>query len=207
MQRRGDHRSRVSSERRPLHQIELRLAGLAALSSLVLLAGCGGGNGTDTTPPEFLEVLVRLEAPTPPNPRGEFNITSSDVSRVGIGAGLTIRVLATAGDSESGITGITIVSNVTWKCSLGRSEIIGILESASLPFAPASPPSPPPNLWQINVVADPIATTLSTGCATSPPGHGPVLITGHVRVVATNGADQTDTSGTFVFEYVNIGRL
>ena len=184
-------------------------AGLVLLGYVLLLTGCDGPTNPsgDTTPPGFVQVLVQLEGPTSPNPRGEFDVTSQDVARDQIGSDLIIRVLATASDSESGIRDIATISELSWRCAFGpNSETIGIFETATLPFVPDVPPSTPtsslPTLWQINVVADPISTT---GCSTAQPGEGPIFISGYVRVMATNGLGLTATSKTFIFDYADVG--
>lgn len=170
--------------------------------------------GGDTTPPGFLEVLVRLEKPGDPNVRGEFNITLQDVTMENLPSDLIIHILATAGDSDSGITGIALATqadpitgnpqNLLSQCSGRRnSEIIGLLTGVLLPFALSSPPSPPPSIWKVDATADPIA---ATGCVIdNTKGAGPVNISGFIRLIATNGVGQTAQSGTFIFDYADVG--
>ena len=187
--------------------IRRQLAKITLLGSALLATGCPPPPpGQDTTAPQLLEVLVRLEGPTPPNPRGEFNITTADVTRGGLASDQSIHLLATAGDAESGIKSIAVVSELRWRCALGRgSEIIGTPQTASLNFTggPTTAPSPV-TPFKIDLVANPIA---QTACATVNPGSGPVDIGGFVRVIATNGATQTQTqtSKTFIFDYADVG--
>ncbi len=176
-------------------------------SFLLVLAGCPGPapnpTSPDTTPPTFTQVVVRLEAPSPPNPRGEFDITSQDVIKTRLDKDLAIRIIALAGDQESAIKTITIESNLTWQCSSGHgSELIGIVQNAPLAFSNFTQPSSPLTPLQINVVANPVS---QTGCAISAPGRGPVGISGFARVVATNGAGLVTKSKTFIFDYTNVG--
>jgi hypothetical protein len=176
-------------------------------ASIFVLTGCPPPppppNTADTSPPGFTQVVARLEAPAPPNPRGEFDITSADVSKVGIGKDLAIRVIALAGDPESAIKDIAIVSNLTWQCSAGHNKpLIGIVESVPLAFSAFTQPASPVTPLQINVVANPIT---QTGCDMSSPGKGPINIRGFVRLVATNGKGLSTTSKTFVFDYANVG--
>jgi hypothetical protein len=193
-----------------MNQIRRHFAIVGLFGCVLLLAACPNGKppapGPDSTDPQLLEVLVRLEAPTPPNPRGEFNITSTDVTRQGIASDLTIRVIATAGDSESRIKSIVPVAELRWRCAFGKgSQTIGTPQTAALNFTPSSaPPSTPVTPFQLNAVANPIA---ATGCDTSKPGWGPVDIQGFVRVTATNGATpaRTATSKTFIFDYADVG--
>src|SRR3972149_3550163 len=100
-----------------MESVRRYFASVVVLGCALLLAGCNGPSNPsgDTTPPAFVQVLVRLEAPTPPNPRGEFDITSQDVIKEQLGPNLVIRVIATAGDSESGINDITTVSGLSWR--------------------------------------------------------------------------------------------
>ena len=169
------------------------------------LTACKTTGGVDTTAPGLAEVLVRVESTTPPTVRGEFNITSADVNKTAISPSLTLRVIATAGDSESGIASAAVTSELRWRCAFGSgSPTIGIYETKPLVLTPAltQPSSPPPAVWQLNVAASPIA---QTGCPTGQVGHGPVDIDGFVRVSVTNGAGMTTTSRTFLFEYQNVG--
>jgi hypothetical protein len=176
----------------------------------ILLTSCPSNSSnpfpnsaSDTTAPGFLQVVVRLESATPPTLRGEFDITSQDVSKTELDSSLKMRLIATAGDSESGIRSIVIVSNLTWQCSLGpNSEIIGIVENSPVAFTAITQPASPATPFQINVTVDPVA---QTGCDLSTPGKGPVNFGGYVRVVVTNGNGLTNTSNTFIFDYRNIG--
>src|SRR5436190_18599398 len=68
---------------------------------------------TDATAPEFVQVLVRLEAPAAPNPRAEFDVAYRDIIRNNIGSDIAIRVIALAGDPQSGISNLSIESNLT----------------------------------------------------------------------------------------------
>lgn len=53
-------------------KIRPHLAKVGLLGCVLLLPGCPRPSGPDNTDPQLLEVLVRLEAPTPPNPLGGF---------------------------------------------------------------------------------------------------------------------------------------
>jgi hypothetical protein len=193
--------------------------GAVLLDCVLLLTGCpsppGPTSGPDTTPPELL-VIVRLESPSPPNPRGEFDITSLDVSKVGLASDLIIRVNAVAGDSESGITNIVITGFVTWQCAFGHnSPTIGTLQRSRLAFKgfPDTPPPIPATPLGFNIVTDPILMTTSgegitgnaTGCSTANPGWGPVNINGFLYVTAFNAVGLTTTSQTFSFDYTDVG--
>ncbi len=127
-----------------------------------------------------------------------------------LGSDLVIRVLATAVDSESGIKDIRVASlqgpftgnpqNLRFICASGHSpnsEVTPVLRFAFLPFTLNAPPSPPPSLWQIDAVANPIATT---GCTIDKPnGWGPADVEGFIRLIATNGVGLTTESKTFQF--------
>ena len=87
---------------------------------LMLLAGCpstpSNPTAPDSTGPGFADVTVRLEASVAPTVRGEFNITTADVIREGVRPEYDMHLIALVGDPESGISNITIESNLTWQC-------------------------------------------------------------------------------------------
>lgn len=200
-----------------MNQIRQYYVGIFLLFSVLLSEGCTPTNpGGDTTPPGFVQVLVRLEVPGDPNVRGEFDITSQDATMQNIASNLVIRILATASDQDSGISGIAVASapdsttgspqNLRFGCgaNLGSgTEIEPNLQFALLPFVLNAPPSPAPVLWQVEAVANPITTT---GCVVDGSANtGPVNIEGQIRLIATNGAGLTGQSGTFLFSYADIG--
>jgi len=200
-----------------MNQIRSYFVGVVLLGSVLLLEGCTPTNPSgDATPPGFVQVLVRLEVPGDPNVRGEFDITSQDVIKEKLGSDLVIRVLATASDSESGIKDITVASlpdpftgnpqNLRFVCASGHdpdSKITPVLQFAFLPFTLNAPPSPSPSLWQIDAVANPIATT---GCTIDKPnGVGPADVEGFVRLIVTNGVGLITESKTFLFSYADVG--
>lgn len=164
---------------------------------------------SDGSPPEFLEVKIELVDPAQPNlNKGTFDIKSADVTKDKIPSNLEIKVTATAGDAESSISNITIASQLRWKCSFGRSEVIGVLQDQPLNFSPPLATPPPPanraNPWQISATAKPVA---QAGCATDKPGAGSVNLSGFVRVTATNGLGTTVTSKTFIYDYADVGAI
>lgn len=169
--------------------------------SVLVLFGCAPTTPTpgapDVTAPEFVQALVRLEAPTAPNPRAEFDIAYRDIIQTGVGSDLALRLIVLVGDPQSGISNIAIESNLTWQCSFGASSpTIGATESVPLVFSSFSQPTSPITPLQINVVSNPVA---QTGCVRTT-GKGPIGMRGHVRVVATNGAGAQIKSRTFIFE-------
>jgi hypothetical protein len=174
-----------------------------------MLTGCPPtppGPGPDTTPPSFTGAVVRVESPTPPVVRGEFDIRTADVNRSQLAPEITLRIIASAGDPQSGISRITVTSELRFRCAFGRgSQTIGVLEQVPLVLTPAiTPPAAPLNILGIDAVANPVA---QTGCDMSSPGKGPVDISGFIRVTATNGATPPATvvSKTFLFDYADIG--
>jgi hypothetical protein len=186
-----------------------------------LFASCGTNPppGGDKTPPGFVQVIVKLEKPGDPNSRGDFDITSNDVTKNAIPSDLVLRIQATAGDSESGISAITletrpvfdkgsnatVPSNITWKCGVNtHPPLVPVLQAGTLPFTLAPPPSPPPAVWQIDATANPISATGCSIDATN--GIGPIGLEGFIRLKVTNGAGLSTTSKTFIFDYVDVGR-
>jgi hypothetical protein len=205
-----------------MNTIRQPFAGVALVCCAFLFAGCvpTPPAGGDTTAPGFVQVTVRLEKPGDPKSRGDFDITSADVTRNNIPSDLVLRIQATVGDSESGITGVSletrpvfdkvrgqeIPSNLTWKCS-GRhpgSVLVPVLQAGTLPFTLAAPPSPAPAYWQVDATANPIAATGCTIDTTA--GIGSVGVDGFIRLKVTNGAGLTSTSKTFIFNYADVGR-
>lgn len=181
------------------------LTGAMALSSWIL-SGCPSAptnpTAPDATGPSFADVTVRLESAVAPTVRGEFNITSADVIRQGVRPEHTMRLVALVGDPESGISNITVESNLTWQCQLGvRSEIIGIVESQPVAFTGFTQPGSPVTPLQINVTATPLT---QTGCDRSEPGKGPINFRGFVRVAATNGQGAVTKSKTFIFDFGDV---
>lgn len=173
---------------------------------LMLLAGCpstpSNPTAADSTGPSFADVTVKLESAIAPTVRGEFNITNADVIREGVRPEFDMHLIALVGDPESGISNITIESNLTWQCQLGlRSEIIGIVESVPVAFSAFTQPSSPVTPLQINVTVNPLA---QTGCDRSEPGKGPINFRGFVRVAATNGQGAVTKSKTFIFDYGDV---
>ncbi len=192
-----------------LSRYRLISAALVASASLTLLSACPSPvipPASDPTPPGFADVTVTVTATTSPPSRGTFTITSQDVSRVGLGPDLTLRISALAGDPESGITGITFVGELTWQCQLGQnSPIIGSVQTAPLSLSSVAPPTGPMSTLQVNVTADPVA---QTGCARMNPGEGAINIRGFVRATAVNGLGTTVSSGTFIFDFADaLGRV
>jgi hypothetical protein len=180
---------------------------MPALLLMLVVSGCTtqSSNSGDTFV-GFLDVSVRLEAPTPPNPRGDFDIRTTDVTKDNIGKDLSIRLIATAADSRYGVTKITIESGLSWRCSAGPgSQIIGTVQTQELSFTPFNQPPDARSPWQINVVAAPMSQISQAGCDMSSPGKGPIDITGFVRVVAQNSLQEEVTSKTFIFSYGDIG--
>ena len=161
-------------------------------------------SASDNTPAELTQVIVRLETTTPPNPKGEFEIATQDVNKSMLDSSMHIRLIATVGDAESGIRSIKLRSNLTWQCSLGSSQVIGVVENAPLAFTSFNQPSATVTPFQINVDVKPVS---QTGCALNGVGKGPVNMRGFVRVIITNGKGLVDSTKTFLFDYKDIGHL
>jgi hypothetical protein len=161
--------------------------------------------GSDMTPPGFGYVRVVEESATLPTNPDESDIMAQSVTKT-LGANHLIRVVALAGDQESGIKDLAVVSDFGFRCYFGpHSETIGVLERAPLTFTPAITPASRPYTTPraINLVANPMSVVY---CGDrGPEGQGAVGMEGYVRVVATNGEGQTATSPTFVFKYRDIG--
>lgn len=185
--------------------IDFRVKALALAASGLLLSACPAPprqpDPGDTTPPSFAQVSVRLEPVAAVQVRAEFDLAGpDDVIRRDLGSDLALRIIATVGDPQSGITNMSVLSELRWRCSFGpNSQVIGVMQSAPIAFDPFNQPGSAITPMQINLRADPVG---QTGCDRSG-GNGPVGISGFVRVTATNGAASpaTTTSMTFIFDY------
>ena len=137
--------------------------------------------------------MRRFERENQPNPTGELDITTGDISRTISSTGaFRIRIIATAGDPESKIKSIAIDdSSLSWRCG-GNSNT----QTEALTFSPTiTPPTSPATPMQINIVATPSAQ-IRQSC-----NNIPIQVHGHVRLVVTNGAGLQTKSGTFLFTY------
>jgi hypothetical protein len=141
-------------------------------------------DSADATPPSFAQAIVRLEPLGTTQVRGEFELNGpDDIIRFEIGSDLGLRVIATAGDPESGIANISIQSVLGWRCKLGaHSEVIGVMETAPIAFEAFSQPASPITPMQINVLSNPVA---QTGCERTA-GKGP---NGAGRIVRRHDED------------------
>jgi hypothetical protein len=183
-------------------------SGAVALAAMVFVAACNppsNPGGEDATGPTFTKAAVRVEGPGAPV--HDFDIITNGANQGSLASVNTLHLIVTAADPESGITSVTISSNLTWQCSVGSdSEIIGTPNNVPLPFTAPTSPASAVTAFGIDSTVDPIA---ATGCAvTSRPGSGPINIRGFIQVTATNGAKTPAavTSMRFTFDYADVGR-
>lgn len=192
-----------TSQVRSLYGVTLLLLSLLSLT----FSGCppqSPSPSPDTTPPEFLSVDIKLENRdgTPSPDTGGISFLTNDVTRQ-ISQLHKIRIIATAGDSQSSITNLALVTvqgndgqgvlqnyNLSWNCKASR-PLVGILQLAPLTTTPAIALPAAQSPAQLNVTVDPVG---QAGCPTA-------SLNGFIRVVATNGAGQTVQSKTFNFEF------
>ena len=114
-----------------------------------------------------------------------------------------MRLIALVGDPESGISNITIESNLTWQCQLGlHSEIIGIVESVPVTFSSFAQPSTPVTPLQINVTAIHCRRWVAIAASRA---ADPINFRGFVRVAATNGQGAVTKSKTYIFDFGDAG--
>lgn len=179
--------------------------GLVSIASLLGAASCQQAPtrpGTaDTTPPGFLSALVRLEPAAGGPARLDVDLIGpDDVIRTQVGADVALRLSVLAGDADTGLASLTVVSELRWRCrGQPGSPIIGVMQQAPIAFTAFTQPATPRQLFSIDLQADPVA---QTGCNRSA-GRGAIEISGFVRVTATNGGAPalSDTTRTFVFDY------
>ena len=188
----------------------LRLAIAVAASSLLL--GCPTippSPASDSTPPGFLSVLVTLETGTAPGSTtvtaGPIDLAAAarDVIRTALPTSIgTIRVVATAGDPESGISNLTINGGLTLHCGSRPGSILtGAGTELVLNFTPTFTPSTPPSTpATLTAVATPI---VQSGCSVpARPGFTLSSLQGDFTVTATSLGGST-TTRSFSFYYTN----
>lgn len=186
---------------RPL--LRLRLA-LIVTTTLLGAASCPPSSvpgSADNTPPGFITALVQLEPAAGGPSRLDVDLTQAeDVIRTQIGSDVGLHLSSAVGDSDTGITNVTVVSELRWRCRFQPgSQVIGVMQRAPIAFTPFTQPVTSNQTFGINLRADPVA---QTGCDRSP-GRGAVDISGFVRITATNGGAPalSDTTRTFIFDY------
>jgi hypothetical protein len=162
---------------------------------------------SDSTPPGFLSVNVTLETGTAPGATtvavGPIDLAAagSDITRSGLATTIgTVRVVATAGDPESGIKSLTINGTAQWKCAPLVPGSPGFEEP--LPFTPIfTPTSPPSTPATLNAVATPIR---HSGCPVPAPtgSSDRSTLRGWFTVTATSLGGSTTTK-RFDFFYTD----
>ncbi|AFE04886.1 hypothetical protein COCOR_02870 [Corallococcus coralloides DSM 2259] len=160
----------------------------------------------DSTPPEFLNVDIKLEKREgQPSPDTEgISILTQDVQRK-LSRLYRIRIIATAGDKESWITNLSLVTteandghgdlkqhNFSWRCASKPGELVYLLQVDPMTTTPPIAQSGLAEFSRIDVTVDPVG---QAGCETA-------FLEGFIRVVATNGAGRTAVSKTFVFDFL-----
>jgi len=174
-----------------------------------LLVGCPGPvppPSSDSTPPGFLSVNVTLETGTAPGATtvavGPIDLAaaSSGIDRSGLAATIgTIRVVATAGDPESGISSLTINGTAQPNCGRKAGSVTGGLIEEPLRFTPVFTPTTPPSTpATLTAVATPI---VQSGCPVpAPAGFSLSTVRGFFTVTATSlGGSTTTQRFTYVY--------
>src|SRR5262245_57994818 len=139
-----------------------------AVAASSLIGGCPTPvppPSSDSTPPGFLSVNVTLETGTAPGATtvavGPIDLAAaaSDITRSGLTTTIgTVRVVATAGDPESGISNLTINGTAQTHCgSRPGSPLTGAIIEEPLRFTPIfTPTNPPSTPATLTAVATPI---------------------------------------------------
>jgi hypothetical protein len=185
-----------------------RLYFICTVLVYLLLTACAPPTNPsgDTSPPGFLDVRVQLKVPTDSNLRGELDITTMNGNVSNLQSDIAIHIVGVAGDSESGISNVSVTSEFTYSCASAQgSEVTGIVQTISLPFTALPSPPATPNqtfAFETTTVPNPVE---ATGCAVGSEGRGPIGMSGFVFITATNGAGLTTNTGRFVFDYSDVG--
>src|SRR5262245_24939016 len=179
------------------------------LASSSLIAGCPtvpDPPSSDNTPPGFLSVNVSLETGTAPGATttavGPIDLAAvgNDITRSGLATTIgTVRVVATAGDPESGISSLTINGTAQTHCgSRPGSELMGAIREDPLLFTPIFTPTTPPSTpATLTAVATPIVQ--STCLVPAPAGFSRSSVRGFFTVTATSlGGSTTTKRFTFI---------
>src|SRR5688500_9238391 len=95
--------------------------GVLASATVLTAASCPPASitpgTTDATPPAFAAARVGLEPSASSGVRAEFDLNGpDDIIRMQIGSDLALRLTVVAGDPETGITNLTILSELRWRC-------------------------------------------------------------------------------------------
>ena len=188
----------------------LRLTIALAVSSLFL--GCPSTPpppASDSSPPGFVSVLVTLETGTAPGPTAvavgpiDLAAAAGGVARQSLPDTIgTVKVVATAGDPQSGISNLTINGTATWKCASQPGSSAGTpTVQEALKFTPTFTPSTPPSTpATLTAVATPI---VESGCPVpAPAGFTRSTLQGNFTVTATSLGGSTTTQ-VFAFDYAS----
>jgi|SRR5262245_4602703 len=180
-----------------------------AVAASSLIAGCPRRvppPSSDSTPPGFLSVNVTLETGTAPGATtvavGPIDLAAagSDIARSGLATMIgTVRVVATAGDPESGISSLTINGRAQTHCGSRPGEAMGAIIDEQLRFTPIFTPTTPRSTpATLTAVATPIA---QSGCPVpAPAGFSLSSVRGSFTVTATSlGGSTTTKQFTFIY--------
>ena len=182
-----------------------------SVAACFLIVGCQrlttANVSNDNTPPGFLSVNVSLETGTAPGATtvavGPIDLAaaSGEVIRTGVAPTIgTIRVVATAGDPQSGISNITINGTIQLHCGSPTGQT-GAGTEEQLPFTPTFTPATPPSTpASLTAVSTPIAASRCP--LPAPPGNTLSTLRGWVTVTATSGGGST-TTNRFTFNYTD----
>lgn len=170
-----------------------------------LLVGCPGTprpTSSDSTPPGFLSVNVTLETGPGAVAVGPIDLAAAgnDITRTGLATTIgTIRVVATAGDPESGISSLKINGTAQTNCGRKTGSAMSAIIEEPLSFTPVfTPTSPPSTPATLNAVATPI---VQSRCPVpAPAGFSLSTVRGFFTVTATSlGGSTTTKRFTYIY--------
>jgi hypothetical protein len=184
-----------------------RLRGVLAISVVTILLACPTtpppSTSSDTTPAGFVTVMVTmLSGTTVAVGPIDLNAATATVGRTGVPASVgTIRVVATAGDPQSGISNIVINGTATSTCGHGPGTVIGAPTQEPLKFTPLFTPATPPSTPAVlTATATPIVQ--STCPVPAPAGFTLSTVQGTFTVTATSAGGSTMTQ-SFSYLYAD----
>jgi hypothetical protein len=177
-------------------------------------------DSTDTTPPVLDIAEVQVTGAGLSGQTKKFDIITMDRTDAALPTDLpNINISITATDNESGIRSVVIdaspnpvtgfsFNNFSFRCSQGRAAnsttpvLFTPMQNIHLVFSGLSSLPAPSKQLAVFATSNPIAQIACTGIL---PGAGPIDMRGGFRVIVTNNAGVTTTSGFFVFGYDDVG--
>jgi hypothetical protein len=179
---------------------------VAIFGSSFMLSGCSNSfqqSASDDTPPVFTKLQVQLFSSKKSRPLEVINLINADLKHTQLDSAISLQIIASARDAESGISTITIESDLSYECSLGHtSATVGRRTNHPISFLGYTEPPALMKSKKLEAVVKPFT---QIDCEIGPMGKGPMSVYGIFKLVATNGKGLKTYSKTFSFSYSDFG--